>query len=291
MRKVISVNLMTFRSSLGDLAYWQTKSSEPSTPTLVFLHGWPFNARTFRKLHPLLATDFNCVLLDWPGLGESVVSPTQARRINFLTMADVLADILSHLETDRVSVIAHDTGATIARLALSKGAPKVDRLICLSTELPGHHLALIPRLKRLFSVPMMPQLYTLLLRSRAFINSPSGFANCVADIRHLDDDFIASFVTPIIKDRRKLDGLIAYLNGIDWSIVDNLHEVQGRITQPVAMIWGAKDQIFPIDLARASATSFGGGSVFVEVPGAGFLAVEEEPNLVAEAISGFMSSK
>jgi pimeloyl-ACP methyl ester carboxylesterase len=282
------MNPMTFRSNLGDLAYWQTRSAEPSAPTLVFLHGWPFNARTFRKLHPLLATDFNCVLVDWPGLGESVVDASHARKINFLTMADVLADFLAHIEADRVSVIAHDTGATIARLALSQGASKVDRLICLSTELPGHHLPLIPRLKRLFSVPMMPQLYTLLLRSTAFINSPSGFSNCVADIRHLDADFIDSFITPIIEDRRKLNGLIAYLNGIDWSVVDDLHAVQSRIAQPVAMIWGSKDKIFPIELARASAASFGGGSVFVEISEAGFLAVEERPNLVAEAIRSFL---
>jgi haloalkane dehalogenase len=282
---------MMFRSRLGDLAYWRTQSATPSAPTLVLLHGWPFNARTFRKLHPLLSAEFNCALLDWPGLGESMLDPDHARRINFLTMADVLTDFLAHIKAERVTLIAHDTGATIARLALSKGASNVDRLICLSTELPGHYLDLIPRLKRLFSLPMMPQLYTLLLRSKAFINSPSGFANCVADIRDLDADFIASFVTPIIRDSRKRDGLIAYLNGIDWSVVDNLHDIQGKVVQPVAMIWGTKDQIFPIDLARASASSFGGGSSFFEIADAGFLAVEERPDLVAEAICNFMQGE
>jgi haloalkane dehalogenase len=289
--KDLDMNAMTFRSSLGDLAYFQTRSPQPLAPTLVFLHGWPFNAQTFRKLHPLLAEDFHCVMLDWPGLGESILNPSHARRINFLTMAEVLTDFLAHIDACGVSLIAHDTGATIARVALSKGTPNVDQLICLSTELPGHHLPLIPKLKRLFSVPMMPQLYTLLLRSKAFIKSSSGFANCVADLSHLDADFIASFITPIIEDNRKLGGLIAYLNGIDWSVVDDLHEIQSRIKQPVAMIWGTKDHIFPADLARASASSYGGSSTFFEIPDAGFLAVEEQPILVAKAVRSFLQGE
>jgi pimeloyl-ACP methyl ester carboxylesterase len=156
---------------------------------------------------------------------RAYLDPKQSKNVNFSTLAQLLKEFLSHISEERMIIVAHDTGATIARLAPSTGAKEVSHLICLSTELPGHHLALVPRLQRLFKIPMMPQLYSQLLRSSRFIASRHGFAECVHDLGHLDRSFVENFVTPIVNDTRKRDGLIAYLNGIDWRVVDRLHEI------------------------------------------------------------------
>jgi pimeloyl-ACP methyl ester carboxylesterase len=270
-------------------------SSKPTVPncsvarTIIFLHGWPFNSLSFRKLRPLLLEDFNAYFLDWPGLGASILDPKQSKNINFSTLAQLLKEFLSHISEEQVIIVAHDTGATIARLALSTGVKKVSHLICLSTELPGHHLALVPRLQRLFKIPMMPQLYSQLLRSGRFITSRHGFGECVYDLCHLDESFVESFVSPIVNDTRKRDGLIAYLNGIDWRVVDRLHEIQAKITQPTAMIRGVRDRIFPAELVRAASSSFPHKVSFYEVAEAGFLALEERPQEIAHAIRDFLA--
>src|SRR5688572_15665722 len=44
-------------------------------PDLVFVHGWPLHAGTFRALVPLLADRFTCHLVDLPGAGQSVCTP------------------------------------------------------------------------------------------------------------------------------------------------------------------------------------------------------------------------
>src|SRR5262245_49620105 len=42
-----------------------------SGPDLVFVHGWPLHAATFRKVVPELATAFTCHLIDLPGAGQT----------------------------------------------------------------------------------------------------------------------------------------------------------------------------------------------------------------------------
>lgn len=278
----------TFQSTLGDVAYWRMSAADRSAPTLLLLHGWPFNALSFRNLLPLLQSKFNCVLLDWPGLGESILDQRKADQVNFLSLADLLHQFLDFLEETRLVIVAHDTGATIARLALAKGAPKASHLICLSTEIPGHHLPLIPRLQKLFRIPFMPQIYVQLLKLPAVLKSTQGFAKCVTELAHIDDDFANCFTRPLIADHRKRDGMIAYLNGIDWNIVNDLHKTQAAIMQPTAMIWGANDQVFPIELARETSISFGGGCSFFEIIGGSFLALEESPKQVYGAIETFL---
>jgi pimeloyl-ACP methyl ester carboxylesterase len=278
----------TFQSSLGEVRYWRRSAPDKNAPTLLLLHGWPFNALSFRNLLPLLGPKFNCVLLDWPGLGASILDKGKADHINFLSLADLLLQFFDFLEESSLVIVAHDTGATIARLALARGASKASHLICLATEIPGHHLPLIPRLQKLFRIPFMPLVYVQLLKLPTVLRSSQGFAKCVTRLAHIDDDFANCFTRPLIADPRKRDGMIAYLNGIDWTIVSNLHQTQAAIMQPTAMIWGANDQIFPIELAREASTSFGGGCSFFEIPGGSFLALEESPRQVADAIEAFL---
>ena len=278
-----------YASEMGEMAYRSSAAPDRSAPTIVFLHGWPFNAFSYRKLFPFFADRAHCVFADWPGMGESGFDPARSRGMDFTTLAEALSGFLRHLGAGSVAIVAHDTGATIARLAMVAavdGVP-VARLACLSTELPGHRPAFIPLFQKLFAAPLSKLAFSRLLRSRAFLRSPLGFGDCFVDRNNIDDEFVAAFVSPLIEDRERLDGLIAYLRGIDWRVVDRLDAIHAAIEQPTAMIWGERDAIFPIKRARASADALRDGR-FIEIPDAGFLALEERPKAVADALSTFI---
>src|SRR5215470_18506564 len=51
----------------GMIAQWKFGHG----PDVVFVHGWPLHAATFRALAPLLAARFTCHLFDLPGSGQT----------------------------------------------------------------------------------------------------------------------------------------------------------------------------------------------------------------------------
>ena len=55
---------------------------------------------------------------------------------------------------------------------------------------------------------------------------------------------------PLLAAPRRLDGMLRYLRGIDWAVVDGLAALHTRLAMPVQLIWGADDPTFPVALAR-----------------------------------------
>src|SRR5439155_14272194 len=84
-----------------------------SGPPLLCIHGWPFSSLSYRFVARALAAEFTCYFPDTPGLGDTVWrDPT---RFKFAQQAETFRDLLDKLELERTLVLAHDTGATIAR--------------------------------------------------------------------------------------------------------------------------------------------------------------------------------
>ena len=77
-------------------------------PDLVFVHGWPLHAATFRNLVARLEDDYTCHLVDLPGAGATISS------------ADAPIDLVAHARTVRAAIdklgltsyafVAHDSG-------------------------------------------------------------------------------------------------------------------------------------------------------------------------------------
>ena len=43
-----------------------------SGPPVIFLHGWPFNSSSYRKIIPYLEQHLTCYTIDSAGLGNSI---------------------------------------------------------------------------------------------------------------------------------------------------------------------------------------------------------------------------
>ena len=96
---------------------WVTASGATRTarPVLVFLHGWGGSSRYWRSTAESLVDGYDCLLYDWRGFGQSAIAAESVTAdYGLQAYADDLASLLNQLGIDRVSVIAHSLGTSIA---------------------------------------------------------------------------------------------------------------------------------------------------------------------------------
>ena len=221
------------------VAYRESGSGDP----LLFVHGWPVSSLTWRKVIPALEPSYRCIAVDLMGAGETEASldgdfsrPAQAA---------MLAAFLDALDLPSVTLIAHDSGATIARILAADQPQRVSRLVIFDTEVPGHVIPRFVLLQKILRLPGSARLFETLLRSRNFLRSRRlGLGNAAYDHSALDlDELFATATEPILRSRNRLRASLKFFVEFDWHIVDALpHE---RLTMPKLVLWGDHDAFFP----------------------------------------------
>jgi haloalkane dehalogenase len=257
-------------------------------PPLILLHGFPFSSLSYRHLVPYLARHFTCYALDTPGSGASEWHKTFD--FHFPSQARTLRQFVDTLGVQSYSVLGHNSGATLARLLSLSDPERVERLILLNTEIPGHRPRLIPFYTALARIPGSTELLRALFRWQTFLTSGATFGDVFFDRERLNDDFFRCVVEPVIKNRRLRQGLRRYLLGFDWAVVDKFRKTHRQLSAPVLMIWGADDPFFPTHLARDMTDQFSPTADLAVIPDAKLLVHEEHPDRVAAAVMQFVRS-
>ncbi|MEO6029080.1 MAG: alpha/beta hydrolase [Candidatus Binatia bacterium] len=254
-------------------------------PALLLVHGFPLSGFTWRKVIPALAARYTCYAPDVPGMGESTW--TDATDFSFPGQGRTLKAFVDALGLGRYSLMAHDTGGTFARFCALEDPSRVDKVILINTEMPGHRPPWIPLYQVLMGVPGTLTVFGALLRSSAFLRSPMGFGGCFGDRDLIDGEFHEQFVQPLIRSDLRKEGMQRYLRGATWQPVDALARDHARLTMPVQLIWGADDPTFPIGLARAMVMQFPDARL-AAVTGGRLLVHEERPAEVARLALAFL---
>jgi haloalkane dehalogenase len=253
---------------------------------LLMVHGWPFHGETWSAVAKLLNKKFQSYIIDLPGLGLS--RHTETTDFSFTAHARRLKKFAQQVIGGNYFCIAHDTGATIARyLALEDSA--MQKLVILNTEIPGHRPPWIEAFQTSMKLPGSRFVFKTLIQQQAYLESSAGFGGCFFDKTHLDADFKSTYVAPLVNDNNRMDGVVRYLLGIDFKLVDRLRELHGKITIPVEFIWGADDPTFPEADAREMLSQFPNPVNFHSIPHARLMVHMERPELVAEKAANFLA--
>jgi pimeloyl-ACP methyl ester carboxylesterase len=261
----------------GRLAYWRFGRG----PDVVLIHGWPLHAATFRHIVPELARGFTVHLLDLPGTGQSI---EWSGPIDVASHAVVVRAAIDRLGLTRYALLAHDSGAAIARL-VAAGDPRVQGLVLGNTEIPGHHSWVIRLYKWAAQRPRIAALMFSAMRVGLIRRSFLGFGGTFRDPAFVDGEFGEWFVRPLLTSREVARGQMALIRTLDFGLIDRLAEVHARIAAPVLFIWGTDDPFFPIGKLRSILHQFPGGAELAEIAGAKLLAHEDHPEaFVAYAV-------
>ncbi|MEM6641110.1 MAG: alpha/beta hydrolase [Pseudomonadota bacterium] len=253
-----------------------------SGPALLLLHGWPFHSASFRHLLPDLSQRFRCVALDALGLDGHPVP--KGAGMGFDDHATRALDTMDRLGVDRFSILAHNTGATIARLMAARQPARIERLFLLNTEIPFHRPPFIPFYQAICGAPGFTTVQRALMSTRAFRHSRLGFGGCFHNPDHIDGEFQKLFCDYWLDDPVRARGLIAYLRGLNFSDVDRLDEVHANIRAPITWIWGEDDPTFPVSLGADMAERAPATEAFHRIAKTRFLPHEERPERVAALV-------
>ncbi len=255
---------------------------------VLLVHGWPLSGFTWRKVLPALTERYACVTVDLAGAGDS--EWTEANDFSFHGHAEHVQAVARQLGWDRYRLVAHDTGATVARrLAVIEGE-RVTHGVYLDTEIPNHRPPLVPLFQRLAAVPGAGATFARLLRSRRFVHSKWGFGGCFEDRSLLDGPFEEAFIRPLVTSRRAMDGQMRYVRGIDWKQLDALATDHQKITGPSLLLWGERDPFFPKERAREMVSQFRDCRDLIVIPNTRLFPHEERPDLVAQHLLTFFAA-
>lgn len=115
---------------------------EGQGPPVLLLHGFPDSSALWRHQIPaLVGAGFRVVAPDLRGFGESD-KPQHVEGYRLHLVAGEVTTLLNTLGLDRVHVVGHDWGASLAWILAAFSPERVDRLAVLSI---GHPAANLPR--------------------------------------------------------------------------------------------------------------------------------------------------
>lgn len=258
-----------------------------SGPDVLFVHGWPLSAATFRHVADQLAGSFTCHLVDLPGAGRTAAPDPSV--IDFPTHAATVRAAADALGLSRFALVAHDSGGFVARLVAADD-PRVAGIVLGNTEIPGHMPPALLAYVLLARSGLGDTLLPHLLGSRLVRHSALGFGGCFADPRSADGEFHELFVEPLITSPEARAGAMALLRNVHGDAMDGLRDVHARIEAPVHLVWGEADPWFPVAKARAMLPQLGGPATMSTIAGGKLFVHEDHAGAFAAHAAPFLGA-
>jgi len=241
-----------------DLAYERRGSGQP----LLLIHGFPLDRTTWNQVASLLESDFDLIIPDLRGFGDS--SPIQSP-YRMTDVADDLIGLLDHLEVDKTAVAGHSMGGYAALAFAGKYPQRISGLALIS--------------------------------SQAAADSPERKEGRYKTAQEVGDEgtgVVVDGMTPKFSDnaetqkyvrevmlRQKPSGMIGGLEAMAER--EDRNSILASLHIPLVLIHGDADTLIPVDKAReikALVTS----AKLVELSGVGHLPMVDAAKETAEAL-------
>ncbi len=101
-----------------------------SGSAILLIHGFLESSTMWDKLIPALSEKHKVITIDLPGHGKSeLISPIHSMEM----LADVVAQLLEHLQIFETTVVGHSMGGYVAMALIDKYDEKVDRLFLINS--------------------------------------------------------------------------------------------------------------------------------------------------------------
>ncbi len=241
---------------------------------LVFLHGIGASVFTWRFVLPLLAMNFQVVLVDLPGFGRS--SKDHKRTYDLDEQALILKKFIETLGLQNVGLVGSSMGGAIA-LWMCKLFP--DTFTDVAVLAPAVSSQLMPLELAKLSHLVLPQ--ASLLINKTLIRSI--IKNIVTRPELVTDEMIRNYQRPFIEEPNAIRTFILATNILrDTRLPKELNTLKANIL----IIYGAKDKLVPRAVIQQLQNVLP-HATYVEHEFAGHHPMEDEPQWLSEKLSEF----
>ncbi|MEV0687050.1 alpha/beta hydrolase [Nocardia sp. NPDC050378] len=229
------------------------EAGDPSAPTVVLLHGFPTSSAMFRNLIPALAADYHVIAPDHLGFGQSGMPKADEFDYTFDNLTALTLELLDTLGVDRFALYIQDYGAPIGLRIAARNPQRVSALITQSGN--AYLEGFTPFWEPLFAhandraahEPEVRELLELEATKWQYTHGvPADRLTLVSpDTWTLDQAYLDR---PGNKEIQ-LDLFADYKNNLDGYPEFQKYFAEHR--PPTLIAWGAHDEIFGADGARA----------------------------------------
>ncbi|HWM00708.1 MAG TPA: alpha/beta hydrolase [Actinophytocola sp.] len=251
-----------------------------SGPPVVFCHGTPWSSWLWQPFADALRDDFTVYLWDMPGYGRSSKDP--GHPVDFGVQARAFTALLAHWGIDRPHVVAHDIGGVVSLRAhlvheVALGSMMMTDVVAIPPAGSPFYRLVKQHPDVLARVP--PYIHEAMVR--AYIGNASH--------RGLRDDQVAALTAPWLGE----EGQPAFYRQIaaydEGYLVEN-EALLGRMTIPVAVLWGTEDTWIPIATGERLASGIPGAAL-TRVEQAGHLIQLDAPVTLATALRSWLTRR
>jgi len=113
--------------------HYLTAGKAPSA--VILLHGFAETSRMWRPIMPTLAGKFTVIAPDLPGIGDSSIPADN--KIDMITAAKQIHDLVRSLKIDKARVVGHDIGLMVAYAYAAQFPAETEKLAVMDAFLPG----------------------------------------------------------------------------------------------------------------------------------------------------------
>jgi pimeloyl-ACP methyl ester carboxylesterase len=273
----------TINLDVGPIHYRELGEGEP----LVFVHGLLVNGLLWRKVVPLLADRFRCIVPDWP-LGSHAEPMKASADLTPPGLARIVSDFLAAAALDAVTLVANDTGGAVTQVVATKHPERIKRLVLTSCDMFDNFLPPTFRpLQWLAHVPGSIFVVAQAMRFPVVQRSPLAFGWLV---KHgvppeLGPKYLKGILTSaeIRRDTAKV------LKGISPRYTLEAAEALRRFDKPVLLAWAREDRFFPVAQAQRMKEILPQGRLEL-IDDAYTFVSEDQPERLAEVIKSFVQS-
>jgi pimeloyl-ACP methyl ester carboxylesterase len=241
-----------------EIAYARRGTGNP----LMLVHGFPLDHSMWNETAALLENDFDLILPDLRGFGESATVETPYFMDD---MADDLAALLDNLGIDKIAIAGHSMGGYVA-LAFAKKYPnRVSALALVSSQVAADAP---DRKEGRYKTAQDVAEKGVGVVADAMTSKLSAKAEVQTFVRAIMERQTPSAVTGALKAMAEREEMSATLAAFSF---------------PIVVIHGDEDALIPIDRGR-DVKSLVSAARLTEIQGAGHMPMLEFPSEVAAAL-------
>jgi pimeloyl-ACP methyl ester carboxylesterase len=264
----------------GTIRYRELGTGEP----IVLVHGLLVNSYLWADVAELLAKDFRVIAPDLP-LGSHTQPLQPGADLTPTGLATLIADFLSALELEGVTLVGNDTGGALCQLVAVHHGERVGRLVL--TPCDSYESFPPPAFAPLMALGRIPGAVWAVgnsMRPRFAQRLPIAYG--WLSKKPIDDAVMRSFLRPVQTDRRIRREVAAVMRGVDKRYTLEAAKHFGEFDKPVLIAWAPEDRFFKFRSAERLARDFPHARLEGIEDSLTFVSIDQ-PQRLAELIAAF----
>jgi pimeloyl-ACP methyl ester carboxylesterase len=272
------------RTSAGIVGYREYGAGTP----ILFVHGLLVNGSLWRKVAPLVAAHYRCIVPDWP-LGSHNVPLNQGADLSPTGLARLISEFISALNLEGVTVVANDTGGALCQILITQYPERIRGLVLTDCDAFDNFLPPAFRpLQRAAQLPGVLFLIAQLMRFRAVRQLPNAFGWLAK--RPIEPGVVREWMRPLQGNRAIRHEVKKVLAGISSRYTLEAARKLKGFPQPVLIAWAREDRFFPYEHAERLKALFPNARLEPVDDSFSFVP-EDQPERLAELILGFVAEQ